>query len=339
MNFNQPRATYTLRHRLGLARVVDLLDFLRWLKKHLPFELDSDDFSSNRQDGGGQRVGLPGSVSQVGGDPGEPGPKGAPGPRTFGPRGDMGLMGLQGPPGPDGPVGRKGAKGNPGAWGARGDQGDAGDAGDAGPASTTKGPKGATGPGGPIGQEGPPGTDAVGLSPGLPGADAPGPPGAPGTPAAGGSPGPVGPPGPKGQAGYPGPAGAKLAIVESCGTCVGFHVAESPRFLWLDHLHVEIPAHRARVIAPLDVTWLETLDAREAVEILALHVEGERVSARLIGSEIELTCVPASRKPRTALVTVSGIARDHAGQRFPEFTPAQMDANNAFWSSAFLPAS
>ena len=147
--------------------------------------------------------------------------------------------------------------------------------------------------------------------------------------------GPAGDPGLDATGIYPGIPGGKLAIVETAGQIVAFHVAESPRCLWLDHLQIEIPAHRCSVEALLDITWLECLDPLEAVEILSLHVEGGGVTAELQLSTLILRSAVAAKKPRTVHVTVAGIACDHAGKRFPEFTRQQFERNQAFWSSAF----
>lgn len=337
--------TYTVRKRRGLTRVSDLLDFMKDLQKLLPFEFVSSDFSSNR-DNGAQRVGLwagigapaaPGETEKLlgVGDKGDKGPIGFPGPTAYGPPGPNGPRGPEGDrgdqPTTQGPEGKPGPPGIPGDVGDNGDMGDAGNAGPVGP----KGPKGYPGPNsGPLGPDGPPGMDAVGNVPGDPGADALGPPGNPGDPGSPGLPGYPGEKGVPGPKGYPGPPGAKLAIVESCGTCVGFHVAESPRCLWLDHLHVTLPAHRCMLVVPLDPIWLDCLDPREAVEILSVQVsDATPLSAEIIDDSIVLH-YRAAKQSRTATITVSGIARHHAGKRFPEFTPAQMHANTAFWSSA-----
>lgn len=134
----------------------------------------------------------------------------------------------------------------------------------------------------------------------------------------------------------PGAPGPKLAIVESCGECVAFHVLESPRCLWIDHLQIEIPAHRCSVEARLDPLWLECLDETGGIEILSLHIEGdgESVRAFLHSDRITLQSQIASKQPRTARITVAGIARGHSGKRFPEFSRAQFERNQAFWASA-----
>ena len=202
------------------------------------------------------------------------------------------------------------------------------------------------GPDGPPADPGPGPPGDPGL-PGDPGNIIEGDPGPPGSPV----PGPKGPPGPPGlnsgaigPPGFPGedaigiitgPDGAKLAIVESRGECVAFHVAESPRCLWLDHLHTVIPAGSSWFETRLDATWLECLDRRELVEILSLQAEGGGISAEIQGFSIILRALAPSKKPRSVIITVAGIARDHAGIRFPEFTREQFGRNQAFWSRAF----
>lgn len=296
-----PRQTlYRFRSSRGLATVEVLLDFMRAISQVLPFDVRSQQMSNPSESTGGY---LSVDVDPGIGDPGPPGPTGAdgfPGAPGYSPPGPTGPAGTTGPPGPPAPAG-PGPPGPPGVPGPMGAIID-GDPGPTGPAGPT-GPDGPTGYPGPnsgaLGPEGSPGTDALGT--------------------------------------IPGPPGAKLAIVESAGQCVAFHVAESPRCLWLDHLHVQIPAHRCRVEIPLDRTWLECLDAHEGVEILSVQIDGstDKVSAHLEAARIILHSTIAAKRPRIAHITVAGIARDHAGLRFPEFTREQLQRNQAFWSSAF----
>ena len=298
MNLPTRKNLYHFRGKPGLAGVAEFLDAMRSFSQVLPFDVRSPELHNTRETTGGY---LTASIDTGIGDPGPdgpPGPEGATGSPGYGPEGPTGDAGPPGPPGPPAPAG-PGPTGPPGPSGPMGRiiDGNPGPNGVAGP----NGPDGPPGyPGlnsGAMGGEGPPGMDAVGL--------------------------------------IPGPPGAKLAIVKSCGQHVAFHVAESPRCLWLDHLQVEIPAHRCRIEVPLDATWLECLDEREGVEILSLHVQGGGVAAQVQGTSLVISSALDAKKKRTAQITVAGIARDHAGVRFPQFTREQFERNQAFWASAF----
>lgn len=345
LNFPTGKNLHHFKRKKGLAKVRDLLDFMTSLSKVLPFEIEGPEMGTQREVAPGTTYAP--KIPQALGDPGPDGPDGPPGPpggpgySPPGPLGPPGPTGFPGDPAPPGP----GPPGPPGPVGPMGDspQGDKGPKGN--PGVSPPGPPGPPGPNsGSMGPEGPPGTDAVGNIPGQPGANAPGPPGNPGTPGVPGGPGQPGPKGPKGDKGFPGPAGNKLAIVPvghnvPASVCVGFSVIESPRCLWLDHLCVPVPRDRSHVRMEVDPRFLETLDQREAVEILSVHLQG-RHQARLIEGQserrtavVELTVVP-SKSSRLAVVTVAGIARSHSGRRFPEFTPEQMQSNKAFWASA-----
>lgn len=337
MNIAPREILFRFKRSRGLALVSDWLDLLKALEQKLPFETRSPD----QKDPGGttddyMAAGLTAAEGPPGdrGPPGQPGPPGPPGYGPAGADGDMGAPGPRGDPAPPGP-------GPPGALGLPGEGGDIID-GDPG-ADGMPGPPGLPGPpgypgpnSGAIGPEGSPGTDAVGLVPGLPGANAPGPSGETGTPGMGGGPGQPGDKGVVGPTGYEGPPGAKLAIVESCGKCVAFHVAESPRCLWLDHVQITMPAHRCRVRVPLDPVWLECLDARDGVEILSVHADGGGIAASIEGAEIVLNA-RVIKRALNVVVTVAGTARDHAGLRFPSFTREEMERNERFWASAFDP--
>lgn len=318
MNFPKGRNLYHFNRSRGPAMVPDLLDFMRSLEKVLPLKVGSPSMRTQREIGAGviYSPGIPDEEGEAGPD-GEPGPEGPPG---F--DGMPGLPGL-GPPGPKGPMGDAGEPGppappGPGPPGPPGPQGDMGNTplgpkGEKGPAGVS--PRGAPGDPGPSsgfpGPEGPAGDDAMGTGPpGLPGDNAPG---------------------------EPGPPGNKLAIVPvgRWGTesvCVGFSVMECPRCLWLDHISAQVPRDRGHVEIALDGRWVECLDPREGIEILSVHFDG-RCQVEMQGHVIHLT-VMASRTPRTAVITVAGIARDHAGLRFPEFTQEEMQRNTAFWASA-----
>lgn len=295
MNFSSRRNLYHFRRARGLATVEDLLDFMRSLSAVLPFDVRSPEMKNPRETSGGYlRAEADPGVGPPG-PAGAPGPEGPPGPPGYGPPGATGPDGPDGPPGPPAPPG--------------------------------PGPPGPTGPPGPMGliidgDPGPPG------GPGPPGAA--GPPGEPGLNS--GALGPEGPPGMDAVGIFPGEPGAKLAIVESAGQCVAFHVAESPRCLWFDHLLVELPAGHGRVEALLDPTWLECLDPQEGVEILSIHPPG--LAAQLDHSRVLISALP-EKQARAVRITVAGIARGHVGKRFPEFTREQMLRNQAFWASAF----
>jgi hypothetical protein len=346
MNFKSPSKPLHHFHRSkGLAFTRDLADLMKSLSAVLPFELDGPGMENQREVAPGV-IYVPGIPQAIGGagPAGPEGPQGLPGAPGFSPPGEKGddgppgAPGFPAPPGP-GPPGPPGLPGDPGLspQGPKGPKGPNG--------VSPAGPEGLPGPNsGPMGPEGPPGTDAVGNVPGQPGANAPGPPGNPGTPGTPGGEGPKGAKGPKGDKGFPGPDGLKLAIVPvgypvPASVCVGFSVMESPRCLWLDHLRITIPRDSGHVEASVDSRYLETLDEREACEILSVHLDG-RHQASLIETRVgrrsavvRLTVLP-SRWPRVAVVTIAGIARHHSGRRFPEFTPEQMARNQAFWSSA-----
>ena len=297
MNLPPRKNLYRFRKSGGLAVVEDLLEFLRALSAVLPFDVRSPELQGRKETTAGYLASGLDAGTGPAGDPGPEGPQGFPGEPGYGPAGPKGEPGPAGPPGPPAPA----APGPPGGPGSPGPGGNIIDGDPGPPGNATPGPEGPDGYPGPnsgdLGPDGPPGMDAVGS--------------------------------------IPGPDGGKLAIVESCGQCVAFHVVESPRCLWLDHLHVEIPAHRCNFEVPLDPTWLECLDAREAVEILSLHVEGGGVTAEVHGARIVLRAGIALKKPRAAVITVAGIAREHAGRRFPEFTRAQYECNRDFWRGAF----
>ena len=291
------RNLYHFRRSRGLATVEDLLDFMRSLSAVLPFDMRSPEISDPRETTGGYlstEMDPGAGTPGSAGPPGPPGPAGAPGYDAPGPPGATGPAGPVGPTGSPAPAG-PGPTGSPGVPGAPGAlvPGDPGPEGPAGPAGPD-GPPGDPGPNsGALGPDGPPGTDAVGI--------------------------------------FPGPPGAKLAIVESAGHRVAFHVAESPRCLWLDHLQAELPAHRSHVEVLLDPTWLECLDPREGIEILGIHPQS--LAAQVDHSRVLISAVP-EKQARAVRITVAGVARDHAGKRFPAFTREQMARNTAFWSSA-----
>lgn len=334
MNFPKSSINlYHFRRARGPALVSDLVGFMEGLSQVLPMSIGSPEMRTQRDVGGGAIYSpdIPLGMGEPGpeGPEGEAGLPGAAGVGPQGPKGDAGETGENGPPAPPGP-------GPPGPPGPVGDMGGSppGEKGLKGPAGPQPaGPIGPPGPPGPPGPEGPPGMDGAGSTPGIPGNNMPGPPGPPGVPGEPGFPGFIGPDGLRGVRGPKGPQGPKLAIVPvGDGVCVGFSVVESPRCLWLDHVEVRVPSDRGHVEAELDGRWLECLDAREAVKILQVHFDG-RCEAALAGGMVKLTVVP-SRAPRTAVVTVGGIARGHAGKRFPEFSPEQMERNAAFWASA-----
>lgn len=338
------KPTYRFKRSRGIALVKDLADWLSWFaKQEQSFNVQSD-ATSTAADPIGRRAnwnriigepGLPGDTGDPGprGPMGSPGPAGPPGPPgPAGPPGDEGEKGYKGPDGPAGFKGPKGAKGDQGAQGAQGIQGDKGPVGPPGPAGPNSGSLGPDGP------PGPPGTSFDG-SPGPPGPDteilqlwhvAPLHPGA------------AGPPGDRGP---DGPPGAKLAIVEIAlpGSPMdyrGLHVLEAPRFEFLDFLDVEIPPHCGRVEVPLNDRWLAVLDPRAGIELRSVSRADVSVEIRCdtgcqpVGGTLLLTTAP-QRRARRVVIQLAGIARDHAAVRYPEFTDAQRQRNEAFWRSAF----
>jgi len=342
---------YRLRSTRGLALMSDVIAYVRHLSQHLgTFRIDSAEITASSASEFGGSVDItrttdrPGPVGPTGPD-GYPGFTGVGGGDFFGPPGAAGEAG------PTGTL--PGDKGVVGATGIVGEDGGAGPIGADGPIGPlTPGPTGYPGPNsgalGPDGPTGPTGADGI-ENPG-----APGPPGPARDVYLTYSPLGSSPDGP------PGPAGAKLAIIEipahsivvppsagptssfvvpaSAGPAsqfVAFHVAESPRCLWLDHLHAVLPAHRTTLEIPIDPLWIECLDSAESIEILSLHIPGGAVTAELRdSSRIILRATSATRHSRPAVITVGGIARAHNGRRFPQFTAAQAARNAAFWSSS-----
>ena len=295
MNIAPKHRTYVFKRKSGVAKMSDIISYAAFLAGQFGrFRIFAKEIGTSSSNDFDSKI----AVSQIYGPPGpdgDPGAEGPPGPPGYGPPGAPGDAGDPGPPGPPAP----GGPGPPGAPGAPGDVGPIVD-GDPGPAGVPvpgpKGPNGSPGPNsGAIGPEGPPGTDAVGNSPGA--------------------------------------QGAKLAIVESCGRCVGFQVMEAPQTMFRDHMRIKIPRLRGLVTARLDARFLECLDEHDEPEILACSAEGD-VCAELAAGGVVLRCKPAL-KVRTAYVTIQGVARGHWGRRFPEFTREQMKRNTAFWSSAF----
>jgi len=330
---------YRLRSTRGLALMTDVIAYVRHLSQHLgTFRIDSAEITASSASEFGGSIDItrttdrPGPVGPTGPD-GYPGFTGVGGGDFFGPPGAAGEAGPTGTlPGDKGPLGATGIIGEDGG----------------------AGPIGADGPIGPLtpGPTGYPGPNSGALGPAGPAG--------PTGPAGIANPGDPGPPGPardvyltytplgSSPTGPTGPAGAKLAIIEipahsivvpaSAGPAsqfVAFHVAESPRCLWLDHLHAVLPAHRTSHEIPLDPLWIECLDSAESIEILSLHIHGGDVTAELRdSSRIILHATSATRHSRPAVITLAGIARAHSGLRFPQFTAAQAAHNAAFWSSS-----
>lgn len=324
MNLKPPSLLHRFSRSRGLAKMRDLIDFAKALTGVLPFDVTADEFTLDIQTPHRHRVAFDRLIGPIG-KPGQPGLRGPVGPHSYGPPGELGTMGspgADGDPGTDpGPPGRPGLRGRDGRAGRDGRNG-------VNARNGVKGMKGDPGPNsGEIGDPGDPGAD------GDPGILLDGEPGDPGPDAAWFF--IYDPPGSPGEKGDPGDPGIKLAIVESCGSCVGFHVQESPSFYFVEHLRVEIPRHSRQVTAPIDPLWLETLDPRSGVEILSVYPHGIAAEIDPTSSFVMLHSPLASRHTRTAIITLQGIARGRHGRRFPEFTRDQKEANQRFWSSAF----
>lgn len=328
MNLKPPALIHRFSRSRGLAKMRDLIDFAKALGGVLPFDVTADEFTLDIQTPHRHRVAFDRLVGPPG-KQGKKGERGPVGPHSYGPPGEMGEMGSRGPdgdPGTDpGPPGRPGLPGRDGRAGRDGRNGRNGRNG-------VKGPKGDPGPNsGEIGDPGDPGAD------GEPGIFLDGEPGDPGPDAAWFF--IYDPPGSPGEKGDPGEPGIKLAIVESCGSCVGFHVQEAPSFYFKELMRVEIPRHATRVVTAIDPLYLETLDPHSGVEILSVRSSGfSPCAAQLEGTSVILH-LAAERQPREVVVTLHGIARGRHGRRFPEFTREQMEHNRAFWLSAFQPPS
>lgn len=326
------KPVYHFKRREGLALLADVADWLKWLAEvsGADFAIESPDFYGSRETGEGIAYTR---MIRVTGMPGPPGPVGPPGPPGAG---GGSIFGPPGPPGPLGPPGDPGDPetnpGPPGPPGVVGPAGPPGPAGIPGDDSTTPGPPGAPGPEGSPATEsdlpGPPGPDGPPGPPGPPGTD-----GTPGTPST--TPGPPGDPGPPGPPGSYGPPGSKLAIVrvEHARQIEhrALHVIEAPRFEFIEILEIELPRHCGHVLAPISERFLAALDPLSAIEIR--HVHPPEIAATMHAAQIELRAVPA-RQTRRVRVLLAGIARGHAGRRFPEFTDEQRLANDRFWGSA-----
>lgn len=332
--------TYRFSRTRGLARMRDVIGYAIFLAGHLGrFRIDCSEITASSSNEFGSVVKLNRITGTVGpaGDPGEQGPPGPSGTSIYGAPGPAGSPGSPGTePGDKGDLGDSGAPGDDGGAGPKGADGPTGPTGPAGP----PGPPGPNS--GPIGPTGPRGPDATG-TPGPKGpkgsTGGPGTPGTPGSPSS--TPGEPGLPGDPGPTGYAGPPGNKLAIVEVYPASgvqhplyVGFQVHEAPQTMFRDHLRIEIPRGASLITTPIDPRFLECLDPHSGVEILSVCSSGfSPPAAHVEDNQVILHCT-AVRRPREVIITVSGIARGHHGQRFPEFTAEQMAANTAFWSSA-----
>jgi len=151
--------------------------------------------------------------------------------------------------------------------------------------------------------------------------------------------GPEGPQGPTGPQGPEGPAGSdgdKYAIVKVQDGWVGLSCTEQPSPVFADILAVHIPAGEMQATTRLDPRFYEVCEP-DTIRVTGL-VPNQPI---LLGAEIlndELTLTRpwlGSYPPVVVNVTVSGIRRGRAGQRFPKFTKEQAERNAAFWSSAY----
>jgi hypothetical protein len=322
------RPKYKFKRSGGFAFVSDLKDFAGFLATHLSGGIGSSQWQSvlNRADGSefvkmASIAGSPGPTGETGptGPTGPPGPIGNPG-------GSPGGPGPDGPDGPPGPPGPPGAEGNPGQNGPPGP-----DATVPGPPGPT-GPTGPTGPPGPPGPEGPTGTPGGPGPPGISGAD--GTPGGPGPPGVQGAnaPGYPGIPGPPGE---DGPPGEKLAIVESGEHIVGLHVLECPDVRFIDILPFQLRPFSRITYLPIDPRFLAVCEPG-SIHVIGL-VCAKPYSLRAVLAQDQIRIESHVCRALTGSVTLCGIARGHAGSRFPEFTAEQKQRNDEFWSLAFRP--
>lgn len=249
----------------------------------------------------------------------KPGPRGAEGPSgetgSPGPNGDPGLAPI-GNPGPDGYPGDPGDIGDtpalPGPPGPKGFDGD--------PGNDKPGPPG-TDPGdpGPDGtEEGPKGPD------GDPGDNQPGPLGVPGPK---GSKGPHGfyIPGEPGDPGEPGVPGDKFAIVTlPDGRNVGYHATEAGRPWFLDEITFVLESSK-----PICPVFLGTIEP-DSVRVIQVSRQG-------IGAKIERgrIILEGAMTSSPIVVTIAGIRRGFSGWHFKQFSDAQRERNERFYTSAY----